>query len=155
MSITYAYVNGTSGGGDSRIDFNGSNGAPSFYVIGGSGNYKTIGFTYTSSIISTVTFNLEANQGGITIFWIVSENAPSSTQNFDAATWYSSTSGLNTTNLGTIYNSGGTWETTPANNTGTFTDVPANTYITFIFSKNGNGSGNLTTTTTACFGSDS
>lgn len=51
------------------------------------------------------------------------------------------------TNLGTVYT---TWTSISSNTTNTFTDIPANTYLTIIFSKNGEGNGTIALSTTAC-----
>jgi hypothetical protein len=63
---TYAYVSGTAGS-NATITFNGPLGAPIAYnnLGSGPGTYKTIGFTYTSSIVSTVNFNIIPSKGDI------------------------------------------------------------------------------------------
>jgi hypothetical protein len=87
----------------------------------------------------------------LTVYYIISQNAPSSTQNFNANNYYNKTSGLNTTNLGTVYT---TWTVITSRTTTTFTDIPANSYLTIIFSKNGEGNGTIAASTTACFYSE-
>lgn len=159
---TYAYVSGTSGS-KATITFSSVSSSPTAYNnLGASSAYSTIGFTYKSSIISTVTFKITSTQGGIAACYIISEKPPNSTQNFNASTYYKDTTSLTTTNLGIITKS---WTSISSDSTNTFTNIPANTYLTIIFSKNGAGNGTIdvtttdtttttATTTTACFSSE-
>jgi hypothetical protein len=152
MSVSYSYISGTEpseGGSTATILFNGTNNSPSSYNNLGANpsDYKTIGFKYVATEQGILTFNLTPNQGSINVYYIISENPVSSTQNFDASTYYTNSTGLNTTNLGIIDTN---W-TTISDSTTVDISSPANYYVSIIFSKNGSGSGSITASSSVCF----
>lgn len=168
--ITYNYIDGTQPGSGSNatITFNGINSSPDSYSnLGASGNYKTIGFTYISDYENDVYFKITPNQGAIDVYYIFSQNAPNSTQNFNASNYYTSTTGLYITELGTTDGwkilstttiDGDPNVTIDANGYYYFNVTPS-TYLTIIFSKNGAGSGLIETYNveplSLCFASNS
>lgn len=165
MSVfeNYSYIFGTSGSG-ATITFGGLNGAPSAYTNIGAAptDYKSIGF-YINASSGTGTYNftftITPSNGAIDVWYIVSQNpataGANASDNFDPNLYYDGAPAPDTDNLGTLWPGVATaWSQTTANSTINLTGVPDNYFVSVFMSKNGQGSGTITTTSSVCFASN-